>query len=169
MSIIHLKHFKKEVMEKKIETTDWTKASEVELIYKSRVKASERPRIRDSKDAYSILMVHWDLNKIDLLEEFKVIFLNQANKVLGIYNLSSGGITGTVADPRLIFSAALKASACNIMLAHSHPSGNLKPSKADEDLTCKVKNAGMFLDIKVVDHIIVTREAYFSFADEGLI
>src|SRR5450755_3332467 len=105
-------------MEIKNQTTDWTKVSEIELIYRSKVKASERPRIRDSKEAYTLLMFHWDLNKIELLEEFKVIFLNQANKVLGIFNVSSGGITGTVADPRLIFSAALKASACNIMLAH---------------------------------------------------
>jgi len=156
-------------MEIKNQTTDWTKVSEVELIYRSKVKASERPRIRQSKDAYALLIQHWDLNKIELMEEFKVIFLNQANKVLGILNVSSGGITGTVADPRLIFSAALKASACNIMLAHSHPSGNLQPSRADEELTSKLKSAGKFLDIRVLDHLIVSRDQYYSFADEGLI
>ncbi|HEY4967188.1 MAG TPA: JAB domain-containing protein [Puia sp.] len=156
-------------MEIKNQETDWTKASEVELIYRSKVKASERPRIRQSKDAFALLIQHWDLNKIELLEEFKVIFLNQANKVLGIFNVSSGGITGTVADPRLIFSAALKASACNIMLAHSHPSGNLQPSRADEELTSKLKSAGQFLDIRVLDHLIVSRDHYYSFADEGLI
>jgi DNA repair protein RadC len=156
-------------MENQNQTSDWTKVSEIELIYRSKVKASERPRIRDSQEAYALLMFHWDLNKIELLEEFKVIFLNQANKVLGIFNVSSGGITGTVADPRLIFSAALKASACNIMLAHSHPSGNLIPSRADEELTNKLKNAGQFLDIRVLDHLIVTKDQYFSFADEGLI
>jgi DNA repair protein RadC len=156
-------------MEIKNQATDWTKVSEVELIYRSKVKASERPRIRQSKDAYALLMLHWDLDKIELMEEFKVIFLNQANKVLGIFNVSIGGITGTVADPRLIFSAALKASACNIMLAHSHPSGNLQPSRADEELTSKCKSAGQFLDIRVLDHLIVTRDQYYSFADEGLI
>ena len=156
-------------MEGKNQTSDWTKVSEVELIYKSKVKASERPKISDSREAYTLLMFHWDQNKIELVEEFKVIFLNQANKVLGIFNVSSGGITGTVADPRLIFSAALKASACNIMLAHSHPSGNLKPSRADEDLTYKFKSAGQFLDIRVLDHLIVTKDQYFSFADEGMI
>jgi DNA repair protein RadC len=156
-------------MEKKNESLDCIKVSEVELIYKSRVKASERPRIRDSREAYTLLMMHWDLNKIELIEEFKVLFLNQANKVLGLFNVSSGGITGTVADPKLIFSAALKASACNIMLVHSHPSGNLKPSRADEELTIKIRNAGQFLDIKVLDHIIVTKDQYFSFADEGLL
>ncbi len=156
-------------MENQNQNSDWTNVSEIELIYRSKVKASERPRVRDSKEAYTLLMFHWDLDKIELLEEFKVIFLNQANKVLGIFNVSSGGITGTVADPRLIFSAALKASACNIMLAHSHPSGNLKPSRADEELTQKLKNAGQFLDIRVIDHLIVTKDQYFSFADEGLI
>jgi len=156
-------------MEGKNQTSDWTKVSEVELIYKSKVKASERPRISDSRGAYALLMFHWDLDKIELVEEFKVIFLNQANRVLGIFNVSSGGITGTVADPRLIFSAALKACACNIMLAHSHPSGNLKPSRADEELTNKFKNAGQFLDIRVLDHLIVTKDQYFSFADEGLL
>ena len=156
-------------MEERNQASDWTKVSEVELIYKSKVKASERPRIRDSSEAYAFLMFHWDQDKIELVEEFKVIFLNQANKVLGIFNVSSGGITGTVADPRLIFSAALRASACNIMLAHSHPSGNLKPSRADEELTNKLKNAGQFLDIRVLDHLIVTKDQYFSFADEGLL
>jgi DNA repair protein RadC len=156
-------------MESKNQNSDWTKVSEVELIYKSKVKASERPKISDSREAYALLMFYWNLNKIELFEEFKVIFLNQSNKVLGIFNVSTGGITGTVADPRLIFSAALKASACNIMLAHSHPSGNLKPSRADEELTYKLKNAGQFLDIRVIDHLIVTKDQYFSFADEGLI
>jgi DNA repair protein RadC len=149
--------------------TDWTKVSEVELIYKSPIKASERPKVGDSREAYALLMFHWDQDKIELVEQFKVIFLNQANKVLGIINVSSGGITGTVADPRLIFSAALKASACNIMLAHSHPSGNLKPSRSDIELTNKIKSAGQFLDIRVLDHLIVTKDQYLSFADEGLL
>ena len=113
------------------QTTDWMKVAEVELIYKSEVKASERPVIKESKDAYEILMNYWDLNRIELLEEFKVLLLNQSNRVLGLFPLSSGGITGTVADPRLIFAAAIKACAVSIILSHSHPSGNLKPSRAD--------------------------------------
>ena len=157
------------IMEEKFQTANWTKVSEVELVYRSKVKASERPRIRDSQSAYSLLLLTWDHDKIELLEQFKVLFLNQANAVLGIYNASSGGITGTVADPRLIFSAALKASACSIMLSHSHPSGNIKPSRADEELTMKMRNAGLFLDIKVLDHLIITKDQYFSFADAGLL
>ena len=147
----------------------WTIASEIELIYKSKVKASERPHISSSKDAYQILLQVWDEEKIDLVEQFKVLFLNRANKVLAVYSVSTGGITGTVADPRLIFTAALKANAVSLVLSHNHPSGNLKPSRADEELTSKIKNAGSFLDIKVLDHIIISSEGYLSFADEGLL
>jgi DNA repair protein RadC len=89
--------------------------------------------------------------------------------VLGIFEVSSGGVTGTVADPKLIFVAALKANACAIVISHNHPSGNLKPSQQDEQLTQKINQAGKFLDIKLLDHIIVTSEGYYSFADEGLI
>ncbi len=150
-------------------TPAWTIASEVELIYKSKVKASERPQILSSKDAYEILMKIWDEGKIDFVEQFNILLVNRANKVLGVYKVSSGGITGTVADPRQIFTAALKANACGLVLAHNHPSGTLKPSRQDEQLTSKMKEAGSFLDIKVLDHLIVTSESYYSFADEGLL
>ena len=155
-----------------METTNtpvWSIASEIELVYKSKVKASERPQIRDSKDAYEILLKIWNHDRIDLQEEFKVLFLNRANRVLGVYNLSSGGITGTVCDPRLIFTAALKCNSVSMVLSHNHPSANLRPSRADEELTSKIKEAGALLDIKVVDHIIISSEGYLSFADEGII
>ncbi len=99
----------------------------------------------------------------------KVLLLNRANKVLGVYEVSTGGISGTVADPRLIFVAALKANACSLIISHNHPSGNLKPSRHDEELTAKIKQAGEFLDIKLLDHLIVTPEAYYSFGDEGIL
>lgn len=149
--------------------TEWTKVSEIDLIYRSKIKAAERPTVKTSKDGYDLLLSYWDHDKIELLEEFKVLLLNQGNRVLGVFEVSSGGITGTVADPRLIFTAALKASACSMILAHSHPSGNLKPSHSDEELTQKIREAGRFLDIKVLDHLILTRSGYFSFADEGLL
>jgi DNA repair protein RadC len=151
------------------QTTDWMKVAEVELIYRSEVRASERPTIMDSKGTYQLLMNSWDFNKIELLEEFKILLLNQSNRVLGLFPLSSGGITGTVADPRLIFAAAIKACAVSIILSHSHPSGNLKPSRSDEELTTKIKMAGELFNIRVADHLIVSRTGYFSFADEGLI
>ena len=156
-------------MEIVFESSDWTKVSEIELIYKSKIKASERPQVKDSKSAFELLVKNWDLDKIELLEEFKILLLNQANRVLGVFPLSRGGITGTVADPRLIFGAAIKACATSIILSHSHPSGNLKPSRADEELTYKIREAGKFLDIQVADHIILSTLGYFSFSDEGLL
>lgn len=148
---------------------EWTRVAEVELVYKTKVKASERPKVNSSKDIYNILKQVWDENKIDMLEEFKVIFLNRANRVTGVYDASSGGITGTVADPRLILAAAIKSLSVSIVLSHNHPSGNLKPSRADEELTLKIKEAANYHDIKVLDHIIISSEGYYSFADEGLI
>ncbi len=143
--------------------------AEVELIYRSKVKASDRPKITHSGDAYVIFKNNWDQNKFELQEQFKVMFLNRANKVLGIYEVSTGGMTGTVADPKLIFAAALKGAACGIILAHNHPSNNLKPSISDEQLTTKIKEGGKLLDIKLLDHLIISSEGYYSFADEGLL
>lgn len=156
-------------MEKQSNVACYGKVAEVELIYHSKVKASQRPQITSSLDAYQIFKEIWDDGKIELMEQFKVLFLNRANKVICVYNLSSGGITGTVADPRLIYTAALKVNTCGLILGHNHPSGSLIPSRADEELTAKIKGAGTFLDIKVLDHIIVSADGYYSFTDEGLL
>ncbi len=156
-------------MESVMNQTAWQNVAEVELIYKSKVKASERPKISTSKDAAELLIGLWNENKIDFVEQFKVLLLNRANRVLGIVDISSGGITGTVADPRLVLMAALKANAVGIIISHNHPSSSLKPSRADEELTQKIKNAGKFLDISLLDHVIVTSDGYYSFADEGLL
>ena len=141
--------------------------AEVELIYKTTVKPSQRPQLKTSQDCYELLKLTWDENKIKFVEQFKVILLNKAQRVLEIYEMSSGGVSGTVADPRLIFIAALKTNTVNVVLAHNHPSGNLRPSKSDEELTHKIKQGGILLEIKVIDHIIISSEGYFSFADEG--
>jgi DNA repair protein RadC len=127
---------------------------------------SEKPVITDSASIASMLQAKYrDLRQ----EVFVVVFLNRANKVKQIETISSGGITGTVADPRIILKRALEEDAVNIILCHNHPSGNLKPSRADIELTNKIKEAARYLDIKVLDHIIVSDEGYFSFADEGLL
>lgn len=102
-------------------------------------------------------------------EVFVVLFLNRANKIRHFEVISSGGITGTVADPRLIMKKAIEQEATGLILSHNHPSGNLRPSKADEELTYKIREAAKLLDIRVMDHIIVSHEGYFSFADEGLL
>ena len=123
---------------------EWTRVAEVELVYKTKVKPSERPKINSVKDCYQLLKELWNENTIEMQEEFKVMLLNRGNKVIGVYEASTGGLTGTVADPRLILAAAIKSLAVSIVLSHNHPSGNLKPSKADEELTQKVKVAASY-------------------------
>ena len=102
-------------------------------------------------------------------EVFAVLFLNRANKIKHFEIVSQGGITGTVADPRVILKKALDEDAVSIILCHNHPSGSLKPSRADEELTTKIKEAAKYFDIRVVDHIIVSESGYYSFADEGIL
>jgi DNA repair protein RadC len=145
--------------------------SEIDIVYKKKAtcKISQRPMISTSADGFKICLHYWNQDKIELLEEFKVLFLNRANRVLQILPVSQGGITGTVADPRLILAGAIKVATCSMILVHNHPSGNLKPSRADEELTTKIKEAAKYFDIKVLDHLIITSEGYYSFADEGLL
>ena len=95
--------------------------------------------------------------------------MNRSNSVLGIMEISKGGISGTVADIRIIFQAAIKANACGIIISHSHPSGNLNPSESDTRLTQKVKDAGILIDVQLLDHLILTSDSYYSFADNGLL
>ena len=148
---------------------DWTQVAEIEISYHPKIKPSERPKVQTSSDIYNVLMKVWDQNLIELQEEFKVLLLNRRNKILGVYNASSGGITGTVADPKLMLAAALKAGACGLVLSHNHPSGEVKPSRADEVLTQKIKLAASYMDIYLIDHLVITSEGYYSFADEGLL
>lgn len=140
--------------------------TEIEVTYKNKIKASDRPQISSSKDAYEVLKSVWDDNKFDLLEQSKLLLLNRSNRVLGIVDLSTGGVSGTVVDPKIVFATALKANASCIILAHNHPSGNLTPSQADIALTRQISEAGQFLSLPIRDHLIVTRESYYSFADE---
>jgi DNA repair protein RadC len=126
--------------------------------------ALDKTQITSSHDAAQFLRA---LLKDNTVEVFAVLFLNQANKINHFEIISKGGLTGTVADPRIIFKKAIEKEATSIILCHNHPSGNLKPSKADADITQKIKNAGGFLDIKILDHIIVSEEGYYSFADDG--
>ena len=144
------------------------RVAEVQLVYKSTLKASLRPKINSSKDAFEVLKQHWNYETIEFIEEFKLMLLNRANRVLGLIDISLGGTAGTIADPKVIFAAAIKSNASGIILVHNHPSGNLKPSQQDLDLTRKIKTGGQILDITITDHLILTSESYFSFADEGL-
>jgi len=125
----------------------------------------KRIKITDSQTAFDVIYPHLgDLNH----EEFWVIFLNRANAVIGKQNISKGGVSGTVVDPKVVFKMAVQFPASGIILAHNHPSGNLKPSQADHQLTRKLKEAGKALDIPVLDHLIIGERDYFSFVDEGV-
>jgi len=143
--------------------------AEVALVYHSKVKAADRPKVLTADDAYKILLAHWNKETIELFEEFKVMLLSTNASLLGIYELSRGGISATFIDPRLIYAAALKAAATSIILAHNHPSGELRPSRADEILTSKIAEGCKLLELKVNDHLIVTPDHYFSFANGGLL
>jgi DNA repair protein RadC len=159
----------KTIMEN-IDLSDIQNVNEIDVVYKRKIncKLQERPCILTSSDTYDILMNYWDKNKIELLEEAKILFLNRANRVLHIMSLSQGGMCGTVMDPAIALGVALKIAAKSIILAHNHPSGSLRPSSQDEEITHKIKTAAKYFDIRVLDHLIVTLDGYFSFADEGM-
>ncbi len=148
--------------------TEDFQASEVELVYRSKVSSADMPVINNSQAAYKILKSSWDDDRIEFIEQFKILLVNRRNACLGVMMLGTGGTSYCVVDPRLAFMAALKANASGIILAHNHPSGNLNHSEADLSLTRQFAKAGQFLGIKVFDHLIVTRDGYTSFADNGL-
>lgn len=142
--------------------------AEIDIIYKSKVKPSLRPQIKSPQDIYAVFWAFWNEDKIEYVEQFKAMYLNRAKYVLGIYEVSTGTTTGTIADPKQVFAAALKANACYVALAHNHPSGNLKPSRCDIDLTHRMADCGRLLGIPILDHLIITPESFMSFEEEGL-
>ncbi len=125
-------------------------------------------QVKSADNAFDYLSRAYDEGTIGLCEEFMVLLLNRANRVMGCLRLSKGGLTGTVVDLRILFGTALKAMASSIVIAHNHPSNNLQPSDADLDLTKKIKEAGKLLDINLLDHLVLgTDDNYVSFAHEG--
>ncbi|MDX1829260.1 MAG: JAB domain-containing protein [Lutibacter sp.] len=146
------------------------KVNEIKISYKENITTSKSNAIKSSTDAGKLLFEHWDKNTIGLQEAFKVLLLNNSNKTKGVYQLSSGGITGTVVDIRILFAIILKSLSVGIIIAHNHPSGKLKPSEADKQLTDKIKKAAAFFDVKVLDHLIITPDgSFYSFSDNGLL
>ena len=144
-----------------------TQVSEIQVSYSPNLLVDMS--IKNSKKSFELMLNEWELETLQMQEEVKIILLNRSNKVLGIYSLAKGGLTSCIVDVRIILSIALKTLATGIILVHNHPSGNLKPSKADLDITKKLKNSCDLLDISLLDHLIITKDNYFSFADEGLI
>lgn len=142
--------------------------AEIEVNYRPKYIVKDRPVIKTSKDSYTLLKDVWQ-EDIQLRERINIIYLNTANNVLGVWEAFSGGIAGTVGDVRLVFATALKLHANSIIISHNHPSGSLKPSNPDIRITKRFQEAGKILDVPVLDHLIITTDGYFSFADEGLI
>jgi DNA repair protein RadC len=141
-------------------------AAAMELGVRRKAAGHFRVKIQSSKDVANYLQAQLEHKKQEI---FAVVYLNRGNRILSLETISIGGLTGTVADPRIILKKALEQDATALVLCHNHPSGNLTPSRADEQLTQKIKQAAALMDIQVLDHIIVSHEGYFSFADEGMI
>ncbi len=140
--------------------------AEIKVSYTPSIQPA--PTIDSSFAAHDYLRKLFSVDTISLQEQFVILYLNRANMVIGAYHAFTGGITGTVADIRIIMAVALKAMACGMVISHNHPSGSLKPSSADKQLTDKIKEAGKLMDINLLDHIILSPEGtFYSFADEG--
>ena len=144
--------------------------NEIKISYKGGLKSSMWQKISNSKDAAELLFEDWDKDTIALQETFKVVLLNNSNKVKGVYQISQGGITGTLVDVRILFAVILKSLSVGIILTHNHPSGKLLPSDADKRLTNKIKKASRLFDIKLLDHLILIPNGdYYSFSDNGIL
>jgi DNA repair protein RadC len=142
--------------------------AEIEISYRPKFKVAERPKITSSDGAFKILLSSWDAGRIELLEEFKVVMLSSQNRVLGVVDISRGGFSDVIADPKVIFSIALKSCASSLIVSHNHPSGELRPSASDIALTSKLVSGGQILGITVHDHLIVSPYGYFSFRDQEM-
>jgi DNA repair protein RadC len=146
------------------------KINEIKVSYKGKIKTSKSEAIKNSEEVVKLLIENWDSDTIGFYESFKVLLLNNSNKIKGVYELSSGGITGTMVDIRILFAVILKTVSVGVILVHNHPSGKLKPSEADKNLTMKIKKAAEIFDINVLDHLIIVPDgSYFSFSDNGLL
>lgn len=134
--------------------------------YKRNAKMLSK-QIKSSVDAAEVLRSMYDADTLEYCESAIVIYLSQSNTTIGWQKVSQGGITGTVMDPRIILGTALKIGAVAMIISHNHPSGNLKPSRADDELTAKIVQACRFFDMRLADHIIITTDSYYSYADDG--
>ena len=146
------------------------KVNEIKISYKGGLKSSMWHKISSSQDAAELLYEDWDEDTIALQETFKIVLLNNSNKVKGVYQISQGGITGTLVDLRILFAVVLKTLSVAIIITHNHPSGKLEASKTDITITNKIRKAAELFDIRVLDHLIITPNGdYYSFADNSLL
>ena len=144
--------------------------NEIKVSYCEKLWVIDSEPLTDSEKTARLLYQNWDKDTIGLKETFKVLLLNNSNKVKGTYQVSTGGLAGTVVDIRLLFAVALKTVSAGLILAHNHPSGTRRPSRADETITEKIRRAGELFDIRVLDHIIIMPDGkYFSFSDNDML
>ena len=141
------------------------KIAEINVSYST--NQIDKIKLTNSKEVFNFIISKWNLNIIEFQEESKIILVNRANFVIGIHDLSKGGISGTVVDIRIILSIALKCNASGIILIHNHPSGNLTPSEADKVITRKLKNACELIDQTLIDHLIISKHDFYSFKQDG--
>ena len=144
-----------------------TQLSEITVSYRPHSPVSDRYIIRDSRSAYEYIIKAWNQDTIYLYEEFKTLFLDRKNGVIGYRNLGVGNSSSVVVDIRQMFAIALKVGACGLILAHNHPSGQMRPSKQDDSITKKINEGSKVLDLRLLDHLIITESSYFSYQDEG--
>ena len=141
--------------------------SEIKVSYSN--QGDKRITVKNSETVFEVALAHWDKNIIEYQEEVKLMLLNRANVILGIYDLSKGGVANCSVDLKIILSVALKGNASSIILIHNHPSGKLEPSKSDKVLTKKLKEACEVVDLVLLDHLIISKKSFYSFNDNGVI
>ncbi|SNZ01739.1 JAB domain-containing protein [Flagellimonas pacifica] len=144
--------------------------NEIQISYREKLSTLQSLSLSNSQEVAQLLFKSWNNNTIGVQETFKILLLNQSNKVKGIYPLSIGGISATLVDMRILFAIVLKTLSVGIILAHNHPSGQMKASEADRQLTRKIQQGAQLFDVKVLDHIILAPDGrYYSFADNGIL
>lgn len=149
---------------------DIYKLCEVTIHYEPQIKASQQPKIACSQDIYKLLIERvFDMKTIQHKEFFYVLLINRSGRLIGVHLVSQGGLNGTIADVRIIMQTAILSNASGIILCHNHPSENTKPSNEDDSITKKVKKACNLMEIRLLDHIIVSSEGYYSYTDEGVL
>ena len=141
--------------------------SEISVSYSN--QGNKKITVNSSKTVFEVVIAHWDLDIIEYQEEVKLLLLNRANDILGIYHLSKGGTASSAVDLKIILSVALKGHASSIVIVHNHPSGKLAPSDADKKLTSKLKKACDLVDLVLLDHLIISKDSFYSFNDEKIL
>jgi DNA repair protein RadC len=144
---------------------DLYNVSEVKLTYESNNTRKKKLKVNSSAKIYELMVNNWE--QIEYRESFKILLLDISNHVLGVNIVSMGGISGSIVDVRMILQGALLANASAIVVIHNHPSGNVKPSCADDTITHRIKQASKIMDIALLDHLIITKDGYYSYADDG--